>query len=505
VRRTLWLSVLCIVLATVFAGAAGACPLPSYNLPIPFKLYASGAAGALMMSFAIVGVVLNTRTAGDAGNGAYSAAYGVAGATLPPSLVSSFKVASVSCLVLTILAGVVGSQYALVNLNMTLFWVVFVLGFAYLVAFIGDVYAFINPWRVMCEWIARAGWTTFDGHRSYPRRLGYYPALAFYAILIWIELFGEIRPLALSLVLLAYTSITLAGAWWFGKDAWLRHAELFAVFFGLIGKMAPLAYSHEPAPDARYRVRLRKPFVALLQEPASHFSLLLFVLFMLSSTAVDGAHETLPWVNMFWKGVYPLLTPFIGVGLKQPYLLFVDIYYGWQWVMLLLSPLAYLAVYLGAIALAKLITGSATPLRTLALRFALTLVPIAFAYNMTHYFTLLLSQVLQVVPMLSDPFNLGWNLFGTSAWTMTPMMLDAGTVWHTQVGLILFGHIVSVYLAHVEALKDFPGARKAMLSQVPMLALMVVFTTVGLWILSLPISAGQVTDTAAAAAAGLTE
>jgi hypothetical protein len=70
-------------------------------------------------------------------------------------------------------------------------------------------------------------------------------------------------------------------------------------------------------------------------------------------------------------------------------------------------------------------------------------------------------------------------------------------VWHVQVGLILVGHIVSVYLAHVEALRIFPSSRKAAVSQLPMLVLMMVFTTLGLWILSLPISAGQITDTAA--------
>ena len=415
------------------------------------------------------------------------------------------KLASVSALTLTMVTGALGSQYALVNLSMTLFWIVFVLGFAYLVAVVGDVYAMVNPWLAICEWAERAGWTTFVERRAYPPWLGYYPALAFYVVLIWIELFGTIRPLALSLVLLVYTCINVTGAWWFGKAAWFRHAELFSVFFSLIGKMSPLAYARCESSSGEYQVRVRKPFTALLEAPASHFSLLLFILFMLSSTAVDGAHETLPWVGMFWKGIYPLLTPFVGTGLKQPYLLFVDVYYAWQWVMLVVSPFAYLAIYLGAIWLAKWITGSSTPVRTLALRFALTLVPIAFAYNVTHYFTLLLAQLPQIVPMISDPFNKGWNLFGTAGWVMNSVVLDAGAVWHTQVGLILFGHIVSVYLAHVEALKDFPGRRKAVLSQVPMLALMVVFTTVGLWILSLPISAGQVTDTAAAAAAGLTE
>jgi hypothetical protein len=208
---------------------------------------------------------------------------------------------------------------------------------------------------------------------------------------------------------------------------------------------------------------------------------------MLSSTAFDGAHETVPWVGMFWKGIYPILSDHI----VQPYLIWVSVYYIWQSAMLLLLPLCYLAVYLILLWLARTVTHSRTTLPRLALRFSFTLIPIAFVYNMTHYYGEFASQGIQILRMVSDPFSFGWNLFGTAHWFTDPIVLDAGAVWHTQVGLILFGHIASVYLAHVEALKVFPSARHAVLSQVPMLLLMVLLTTAGLWILSLPIDAGQ--------------
>jgi hypothetical protein len=493
------------VLGMFFATIAAACPLPSYNLPIPFNLYASGAAGTLVLSFVIVGWLVNATP-----HGARTVASGMRSswsltAVLRPALVRTLRIASVTCLLLTIVTGLFGGQYTLMNLSTTMFWIVFVLGFAYLTALVGNVYEFINPWRVVCDWIGRSMGLAFTGRADYPERLGYYPALVFYMALIWIELFGNLRPMALSLVLIGYTCINIAGAWWFGANSWFRYGELFGVFFGLLGKLAPLKYVRTSTVDDQYDVQSRAPFVGLLDEPARNFSLLIFILFMLSSTSIDGAHETLPWVGIFWKGVYPLLTPFLGANLNQPYLFFVDVYYVWQWVMLIISPFAYLALYLAFIWLAKLVAGSDTPVRTLALRFALTLVPIAFVYNVTHYFTMMLAQGFQIVRMISDPFNLGWNLFGTGLWDIPPIALDAGTVWHTQVAFILAGHVVSVYLAHVEALKDFANTRRAMLSQLPMLALMVVFTTLGLWILSLPISAGQVTDTAAAAAAGLTQ
>ena len=57
--------------------------------------------------------------------------------------------------------------------------------------------------------------------------------------------------------------------------------------------------------------------------------------------------------------------------------------------------------------------------------------------------------------------------------------------------LVLAPFDIACSLAHVEALKVFPTARHALLSQLPMLLLMVFLTTAGLWILSLPIDAGQ--------------
>jgi len=299
-------------------------------------------------------------------------------------------------------------------------------------------------------------------------------------------LFPHASPRTLGMVLLAYSVLNIVAAALVGADAWFRHGELFAVFFRLIGKMAPIEYLSVKTRASGTSIRLRPPFIGLIEESADHPSILLFVLFMLSSTAFDGVHQTLPWVQVFWKTIYPALAALIA----RPYPFFVGLYYNWQWAMLWLSPFVYLAIYLFFVWLMKLVTGSHRAVRDLALQFAHCLIPIAFVYNVTHYYTLLVMHAPAMLRLISDPFGVGWNLFGTARIVQQPITLLAGGVWHTQVGLILFGHVVSVYLAHAEALRIFPGSRQALRSQLPMLVLMVVFTTVGLWILSLPIGAG---------------
>jgi len=476
------------LLLAAWSGGAGACVLGAvYNLPIPFGMYASGAGAALVVSFIVVAFVLRAPAATGNIAAAPSGSRNVSQPSVPRWVVSSASCASLFALLLTIATGLLGSANPLANFNMTFFWIIFWLGLTYITALLGDLYSLANPWRALCGWLEHASPGIFRGRLHYPAWLGYYPALVLYATLIWTELFGQIQPRTLSVMLLGYTGLNVAAAWMVGKDVWFRYGEFFSVFFRLIGKMAPIEYSSNSDANVTYGIRIRRPFVCILDVSADHFSLLLFVVFMLSSTAFDGAHETVPWVGMFWKGIYPMLSGHI----VQPYLIWVSVYYIWQSAMLLLLPLCYLAVYLILLWLARVVTRSDATLHTLALRFAFTLIPIAFVYNMTHYYGELASQGIQVLRMISDPFSFGWNLFGTARWFTDPIVLDAGAVWHTQVGLILFGHIVSVYLAHVEALKVFPNARHAVLSQLPMLLLMVLLTTAGLWILSLPIDAGQ--------------
>jgi hypothetical protein len=123
------------------------------------------------------------------------------------------------------------------------------------------------------------------------------------------------------------------------------------------------------------------------------------------------------------------------------------------------------------------------------------LIPIAFVYNVSHYFTLLFTDAPRLLPLTFDPFGVGGDRFGMGHLAQQLMVPpQARFVWHIQVGLILLGHVVSVYLTHAQTLRIFPEGRKALWSQFPMLVLMIAFTAAGLWILSLPIGAGQVQD-----------
>ena len=57
------------------------------------------------------------------------------------------------------------------------------------------------------------------------------------------------------------------------------------------------------------------------------------------------------------------------------------------------------------------------------------------------------------------------------------------TIWYVQVGALVAGHVAGLTVAHDRAVTILPE-RDALRSQYPMLALMVVYTIAGLWLLS---------------------
>jgi len=386
---------------------------------------------------------------------------------------------------MTILAGLIGSTDPADNIAITLFWVVFLLGFAYLTLFLGDLYALINPWKWAVEALECLGLDLSSSRMSFPQRWGYWPAFSLYFVLVWIELFVGSKPSVLSVALIIYSAMTLTGVALFGKTLWFDRADPFSLFFRLIGKLAPIEY-RRARNESSWQLRLRPPFVGALNERAEHLSLVLFVLLMLSSTTYDAIHDTALWVGLFWKNLLWLLQPLWGEDLGKAQRLLMDWYLAYRQAGLLLFPFLYFGFYVLVLLWIKALTRTTRSIRELALDFCYSLIPIAVAYNFTHYYTFLIAEGRNLPRRVSDPFGFGWKWLGvqqSSGQTVLPM----GTIWHTQVAVLLVGHIASVYLAHKVAVRTFTTQRQVILSQVPLLLLMVAYTLLGLWILSLPL------------------
>lgn len=455
-----------------------------YKLPMPYWMYIYGAVAALVLSFLVFGLLLGKPTEQAIKT------YQFGGAAWLQKL-RKWQLKPISqafvlfLLLLSIVSGLVGNNDPSRNINMTLFWVIFTLGFGYSVAIIGDFFAMLNPWQTLVQYLAKISSVFEKGLWQYPKGLAYWPALALYFGFIWVELLANTRPFSLSIYLLIYTAITLGGVLAWGRRDWFKYGEFFAVFLRLVSLCAPVHY--QPSAKGAARWSLNWPFARLLESRPAEISLVIFVLFMLSSTAFDGLRETKLWFSLFWLDPTGYLEAWLGKPPIYLYRVLRPWYLGYETCVLMLSPLLYLAAVGLFLCCGKRLIKTPLSTRQLVQQFALSLLPIALVYHVTHYYTLLLTQGVKIRALVSDPFGWQWDLFGTAYTMRSPYLPDMGAVWNSQVVLILIGHVASVYIAHKQALRLFGGQRHALLSQLPMLFLMVLFTGFGLWILAQPL------------------
>jgi hypothetical protein len=468
----------------------------SYDLPLPLWLYLWGAGAAVLVSFVPISLF-----AGGAKDGSYEYPRFDLLRIAPLRVVLTgrafllgLRLLSVFLFVLVIVAGFIGRQSESYNFAPTFVWIVWWVGFSFFTAFVGNLWPLVNPWKILFEWAE--GLTGRLGLRlavrePYPEAWGVWPAVALYAAFVWIELafYGATLPLSISLLVLAYSVLTWSGMAVFGKEAWLRGGEAFSVYFGILGRFAPTEVrvrATQPCRDcdacaetkrdcvgcygcfARARpedreLNLRPPALGLARPERLPAGGTVFVILMLAGVAYDGLLATPLWLEIV------RLTPVT------------------QTTGLFLMPLLFLAVYLGFVKLSQVAGGGGVLLKRLAEAYVYTLVPIAIAYQVAHYYTYLLIQGQAIISHLSDPFGWGWDLFGTAGYEIRAGVVGAAFVWYSQVALIVAGHVLAVYLAHVISLRFLGSPKPALRSQLPMLALMILYTTFSLWILSQPI------------------
>jgi len=461
-----------------------------YDLPVPLHLYVGGAAAAVALSFVVVAYFVR----GDRTVKSYPT-FNLLGTTLGRVIASpvvrfALRLFTVFMLILVVVAGIIGHVDPFKNIAPTAVWVIWWVGLAYVSGMLGDLWALINPWRTVfegAEWLLEKLHKNgrFGLNREFPEKLGSWPAVVLFVWFIWAELIwpASDTPAKLSQIVITYSVITWVGMFVFGCRNWLRHGEVFTVLFGLLARFAPTEYVAE-----RHEWNLRPWAVGLLPDKPMSTSLTVFVLLMLSSVTFDGLLATPLWGEIAqWMLMSDLVRPFILLSQDITGNAIAAISTIALIVFLAVFQLLYLAfcglMYFSTPAKARL----GLTIGELARLFVLSLIPISLAYHLAHYLSFLLVVGQYMIPLASDPFGFGWDLFGTKIYFPDIGIINAKTVWITSVIAVVIGHIVAVWLAHVVALRRLRESGAALRSQIPMLFLMVAYTTLSLWILAQPV------------------
>jgi hypothetical protein len=438
------------------------------DLPIPKWLFGWAASVVLIASFVGLAVLWQRpRLEGRAG-GRVLRVPGVA------ILEAICGLIGVALFVLVVYAGFEGAQVTPNNFSPTFVLVVFWVGLVPASLLLGDVFAAFNPWRAVARgvaWVAqkvsRAG---LPAPLPYPARLGRWPAAAMILVFVWFELvhyLGAGVPQDVAVAALIYAAAQFIGMSLYGVEAWGRYGDGFSVYFGLFARLSPLRWK-------RGGVQLRAPLSGLTTlDPVPGTIALLAT--MIGTTSFDGFSQ-----GPVWQTIQPEMTKAIrAAGVGQPAAIDIASTIGLVSCVLIVGGLFVLGVH----GMHRDTHVKLSP-SELAGRFAHSLVPIAMAYVIAHYFSELAFQGQALVYLASNPLGDGTDLFGTAGRGVDFSWVSATAIWYVQVGALVLGHVAGLMLAHDRALITFKDPRTATRSQYWMLAVMIAFTSLGLWLLS---------------------
>jgi hypothetical protein len=461
------------ILAAVVAAALLLPPAASAHgiggvrdLPVPIWLFYYGAAIVLVVSFVALGALWSTPVLDRASVGR-PLSEPFQRVLLSPVLSSALRAASLALFLLVWLSAAVGSTNAFQNLAPTFVYVVFWLGLPFLSVLLGNVWRVLNPWRTAAELTGRL--LRRGEPHPYPEWLGLYPAAALLFAFTAMELafYDPSRPRALAVAIAVYSVATWAGAARYGSEQWFHAGDGFSVYFDLLSRLAPFAER-----DGRI---IRRAPLSGLTTVVPRPGLLAFIAVMLGSVAFDGFSRTSWWQTRLYNVQSPFLPDSIGIADLLTLLLNLS---GLIGVVLFVG-----IVFTAALAVARRL-GHAD--RSFADGIVVSLVPVAFAYVVAHYFSLFVYQGQFVIPLLSDPLGRGWDVIGTRDFHPNLTLLRPSTIWYVQAGALVVGHVCGLAVAHDRAISLLRSARAALRSQYAILVLMVIYTVGGLWILSRP-------------------
>lgn len=374
--------------------------------------------------------------------------------------------------------GVAGARDPLTNPLPLTVWVIGWIGVTVLHALVGNLWAVLNPWRFPVRMVRRAAGLPAEGEGFWtlPSWLKIWPAILLFAGIAWYELvdLAPDDPDRLAVAVAAYWLIAFLGCLSFGERAWLSQCEPLSLLFRYLALLSPFAVTRGAGGT---RLAIGWPGRHVLGAAAPSVPIALFLLLTLATVSFDGLNMTFWWLGL--HGINPLEFPGRSAvqGINSAGLL-------GAWAVLSL-------VYVLAIWGGQLLSGRRGGAADAIGLFVLSILPISLAYHFSHYLTVFMINGQWAIVAANDPLATGADWFGLADFRVTASFLnvaeDVERIWQVQVFAIVMGHVLAVVLAHgLTARMVWKSKFSAVLSQVPLGILMVLYTLFGLWLLSSP-------------------
>lgn len=412
------------------------------DLPIPLALTLYGAGMAVAISFAGLLLLWRSPRLNEPGGG-IALPLGVQRVLDASAFQRVAQAIMLAIAILVALVALVGPPSSNNNLAPYAVYITLWVGLVPASLLLGPVWRVVNPLRLLHRGLAAIAGPAPAEDRAV--RWGYWPAAVFLAVFVWLELVLPNRadPRVVGTFLVLYAVVQLIAALWFG-ERWLSRGDAFEVYSTLLGRLSPFGRR------ADGRLALRNPLrnVATLGDERG---LAAVVVVLIGSTSFDGLSRTEFWTQ--------------GPGVAN------DTLSGTLGLLAMIGIVGVL--YVGGTMLNGLLAKDAPLLQPD--RYAHSVLPIAVAYAVAHYFSLLLIDGQATWILASNPFAQdGVDLFGTYGNAIDYTRINTDTIAYVQVGAVVLGHIIGVVLAHDRALRG--NARSGPLDQLPLVVVMIAFT-----------------------------
>lgn len=370
-----------------------------------------------------------------------------------------------------------GNPNPLDNLAPNFIWITWWLGFSLLIAFLGNFWPLINPWVIIFQCIEKLFFSNrkvvISSTHFLPKSI--HIATFFLLLWSWLELIYPIAfiPHQIGFLIIIWSLLSFVCMYLFGVSNWQNQIDFFSIYFSLLGKFGLFQY------DAKKGDLLFRPFGFELTEVHQNnqipIGLSAFIIAMLSTVLFDGLHGNQIWneFETLIESNFPYLIDtnryFIGtVSLLATWLIFFSIYQASCWI--------------GCKFCSSLSTNRLSDL------LAPSLIPIAIAYLVAHNFSSFIIQAQNIIYLISDPFHLGWNIFGTKEFRPNIAILDAGLIWYLALFSIVIGHILAIVISHFILLKITRTKREMLYLSLPITLIMVLLTMMSLIIIAEPMT-----------------
>jgi hypothetical protein len=468
--------------ALVAVGSAAALAFPDTasahalvgrkDLPVPAWLFAWGASLVLVISFALLSIAWTTaRLQRDEWRPVPT---WLSRTLVNPAVEALCGLIGAGLFVLVLYAGFRGISDPTQNFSIVFVFYTFWLGMVLVSVLLGDVFRAFNPWRALGRLVS-GGFRLAAGQSApvplrYPDWVGRWPAVIGVLLFVWLELIAgggaSPSPHDIAVATVIYSGVTFVCMALFGVEEWIGRGEAFNAYFGMFARLGPF--------EARGGELGVRKFLTGAPQWAAVPGAAALVLASIAVTSFDGAQEGALSGAVRWT--FERCSD-LGLSLPDSYRVANSI-----WLLIVFGGVCLL-YWLGIQGM-HTVKGS-PPVRELTRSFAHTLIPIALAYIVAHYFSAFLYQEqAQFTYILSDPLGHGSDLFGTAGGGINYGIVSSNTVWYVQVAALVIGHVVALTLAHDRALAVYDNVRHASRSQYFMLAVMVGFTCFGLFLLS---------------------